>query len=80
MGKHRWIRSHKNDGDDNNFQHEETTIVEMDTPEQYMVTIEVEDPETGDEVDVCLIVPKESINHMTHILALNGAPFKVEGV
>ena len=50
---------------------------ELNPPKLFSVVIEGED-QHGNEVDLPLTVPVESINHITYVLALNGLPHRVE--
>jgi hypothetical protein len=79
MGISRWFKG--NNDNDESGQHEEETLVTLNTPENFLVFMEGEaQDEDGNMsiVELPLTVPFGSLNHITYVLALNGVPHRVE--
>lgn len=71
MGIKRWFKGN----------HEEETLVTQSSPETFLLVIEadaIDEDERGALIDLPLTVGKESLNHLTHVLAVNGVAFRVE--
>lgn len=61
--------------------HEEEVLVTQEPPETFLVMIEadaVDEDNQGVMIDMPLTVSKESLNHITHVFAINGVSFRVE--
>lgn len=78
----RWWTNGGNNEDGN---HEEEVLVAMQTPENFMVILEMDidteaDYDTVDDFppDVSVVVPFASLSHFTHVLSINGIPYRVE--